>query len=385
MVERYRSAIIPAPEPTPAPKPKPALFVCLPKQILQHPPIAHRNRPAKGLLSVFECAVAAGIVSHARREFERMRRRRSLKAGRQAVSDRDKVGATVAAVKRFDDDISYDFKDAMSDAYWRSYANSRAPDVITISVSKSALLKAAAKQSQGGKNYARLETALRRLRRPVQAGREMPSLLVAVERLTEVKLRLAVSGKWLPMRQFGRAPLPLPTKGNCANALALFLFVCGSDQRVRSATNSIDLEKLCLRLGIRYRWPAEACAALRDALAVVNEHLAGLNRDGALDAAKPTLAAWFELFVLDGRERVRFVAHYGATDKPKTAEGAKASVHDDNDEIGDAEADRTVDRQWEAEWDRKKAERDRRCKAALEGRADPEEDLQTFLARKLGR
>ena len=90
-------------------------------------------------------------------------------------------------------------------------------------------------------------------------------------------MRLSVSGQWLP-RLFGRVPLPVPTHGGCANALALYLFLCGTDQRLDSDTNSIATEKLCRRIGIVFRWPAEACAALRTALTAVNNHLADLNR-----------------------------------------------------------------------------------------------------------
>lgn len=284
---------------------KPKVFVCLPKEILKHPPVAHRNRPAKGLLSVFEIAVAVGVVNCARRKFERMRRQGSLKAGREAGSDRDEIGAKIAAAKR--EDISFDFTDTMSVAYARYHTSFRAPDVIAVNVSKSALLKAA-KLSSNSRNQAQLDAALKRLHRPVRIGptRQFPPLLVGAEQ-REKKLRLSVAGKWLPWL-IGRVPLPVPTQGGCANTLALFLFLAATDQRPGSNTNSIETEKLCRRIGIIFRWPAEASAALDAALEAVNNHLAEYCDQAALIAAK--LPIGFELVPLKDGDRIRFKAIY---------------------------------------------------------------------------
>jgi hypothetical protein len=169
----------------------------------------------------------------------------------------------------------------------------------------------------------------------------MPPLLLAIERLPDDRARLTVNAKWLA-GVFGRVPMPVPTHGNCANALALFLFLAATDQRRASHTNSIATEKLCRRIGIAFRWPAEACEALRNALKAVNNHLAKHCDQQAL--AKENLPLRFDLLPLADGDRVRFLAHYGtpqgeeepdiavseATDapEPETAEPASVDVTD---------------------------------------------------------
>jgi hypothetical protein len=89
MIERYRPATIPKLTErrsiTPAP-----LFVCLPKPILQHPPVQHRNVPATGLLPVFDCAVAVAIVALARGQVSQQRHDFSFGNGKQAIRQQRK-------------------------------------------------------------------------------------------------------------------------------------------------------------------------------------------------------------------------------------------------------------------------------------------------------
>jgi hypothetical protein len=346
-------------EPQKLPKPKTALFVCLPNQILKHPPIAHRNSADTGLLPVFDCAVVAGIVALTQGQVTQQRHDYALGVGKQALrQQRKKVDKDSKWMAQYRvRGVNYEFHLAGSGGYFegeQDFDRGAGRTAVSLEITRSKLLRAA-NLSNGGKNHARLDAALKRLRSPVRgvgSRREFPPLLLAVKRLPDGRVRLSVNSKWLPRELYGRVPMPVPTRGNCANALALFLFLCGTDQRQNSRTASMETEKLCLRIGISYRYPKEASDALDDALATVNTHLKKLNRLGALEAATKPLPLRFDLLPLNDDDRVSFQAHCGA----RQGEEMEMAATDDSDEPDRQPSDRCVERYDEEMRERRIAE-----------------------------
>jgi hypothetical protein len=185
MVDRYRPAAIPKHAPTPAPACMP--FVCLPTPILKHPPIAHRNRPTKGLLSVFECAVATAVALSAIGALNAEKHKFSFgQGGKAIVTERRRPGKKGDAL--FIGGKNYFFKLAGQSGYFDAQQefDRRPRPTITFEVSRRALLRAA-NASVGGKNVVRLTRALRRLLDPVRIDKgQFPPLLAAVEHLPNV-------------------------------------------------------------------------------------------------------------------------------------------------------------------------------------------------------
>lgn len=198
--------------------PTPERYACLSRDLLMSPPIKHRSAPIKGALSVFEFGIAASVIALAR----------------QRLALDDNGIATVKLIAR-----------------------------------KSSLLKLSG-LSDGGKNIAHVPDALDRLLLPVRVGEgKVGSLLRDWSTLRSGRVRLIVNLKWLPDGKFATVPMPLPTRGS--QALALYLFLLGSDQRSGSEQISIKATTLFRRLGIARE------RDLSRALDVVNEHLRRLK------------------------------------------------------------------------------------------------------------
>ena len=60
-------------------------FVCLPHAVLKHPPIAHRGRPADGLLEVFDVAIAAAVIALVRAELAAAQHAAGLDEGKAEI------------------------------------------------------------------------------------------------------------------------------------------------------------------------------------------------------------------------------------------------------------------------------------------------------------
>jgi hypothetical protein len=306
------------------------VFACLPKTILKHPPVAHRNRPDDGLLSVFECAIAAAAVAVARGQIASVRHAFALGIGRAALREqRGQLGEGSKWLAQFKvgGGTNYEFALAGASGYLdgqQAFECAGRPKTISLEMTKSTLLRAAG-LSRKGANHARLDAALSRLRSPVRAGRrELPPLLKGYRRLAGGKLRLLIDGAWLP-HVIGRVPMPVPTSG--ANVLALFLFLCGTDQRSVSRP-SIAAEKLCDLVGISWSRPGHAQRALDRALERVNRHLRSLD-GGAL--ARLELPVAFDLVPIGDGARVRCQAIYGAPSEAPVPDTTGAEIFDEID------------------------------------------------------
>jgi hypothetical protein len=308
-------------------------FVCLPKPLCLHPPIAHRGAPADGLLTVFEVAVAEAILTLARPLIVPERHARAFAKSRKAIAKKrgrysaPKEARQEAFQQEYDvyGRVSHDFRREGATAYRvgrRQFDRAKLPGAVTIEVSRRALLRAA-NLSPNSRNALDLDAALNRLRRPVRAGaKELPGLLQHLRRLTHRRLRLAVDPQWLP-RVIGRVPTPLPTRGGGTTVLALFLLLCGGiDQRPQSRT-MIDLETLCRRIGIAFRYPAEACARLRKVLKAVNDHLRDLDQAALVTEKLPTE---FQLCLSRDETRVHFRTIKVRSAQPETEVEARTGI-----------------------------------------------------------
>lgn len=258
-------------------------FACVSRNVLMHPPIRHRNAPTKGALSVYEFAIAAAVISLARKALPHLRHEHAMAVGRQELE-------RLRESPPSPDDECSSFKD-VGEAWYddgRAQFDKKPPSTVKVVVRASALLRTAG-LSTGGKNLANVPAALDRLR---SSARALPAVLKRWARVRSGKLKLVVDTKALPRATFAPVPLPLPTKGS--QSLALYLFAHGSDQRSGRKPKSIAAHTLYRWIGI---YPEHAKSDLHRALGVVNEHM----------RKRLNSTVQFELVRLK-RKRLRFVA-----------------------------------------------------------------------------
>lgn len=286
-------------------------YVCLPRQVVTHPPIRHRHMPAgNGYLTPFELDIACALLGAARLVLGDDLHQRALKGGATAIEEEVKTAKRYFKKREFS--LSYGatpirakggaIKDAGSLGYLqrkRALRRRPSPDLITVEVSRSRLLRWARLSPDGG-SIKRLDATLQRLTESI--GLDTP-VLVGWGQLPSRKLRLRLSGRWIAQDRYARIPLPLP---RTPNAKALYLFLCGIKNNSKNPLD-ISLDSLCRRLGMPVKWgPEVASRALYQALMTVNEHLATLDV-AALEEAHLKVPGHYDIQSRNGR--IRFVAH----------------------------------------------------------------------------
>jgi hypothetical protein len=331
-------------------KGKPPCYVILPYSVLLKPPIRGRGRE---YLTPFEFAIATGLVGTARLALEERQHKQRLKAGRRAM-ERERAlaeqfredwklvkaararGEHAEAPQRHTeatlDEMWENGPISLDDLYgkhgliWQEH-NRRKPtrlDValkragklgyakkkkalrkqsterVTIEMSRYKLLQAAG-LSDGSMNLRKVDAALQRLTRTVA---DRPPVLVAWEALPSGRLRLQVSGAWLPTRAFGRVPI-LPMKSAPALALWLFLHAIPTS---RHDGKTMGLPWLCRILGITTKKGPIARRALHRALDAVNKNLIKLDPDALLHH-KIKVPQRYEIQGADGGLRFVSVPH----------------------------------------------------------------------------
>jgi hypothetical protein len=333
------------------------LYVCIPRRLLLHPPIAHRGSNASARVTPFEFAVLAGVLVEARAELYRHHHELASAAGRNAMErqrghyrsyteDCRRCKAKRARGQHADwPQITYEFdphrfyderkhnlhkpipiKEAIQVAGRVAYRNKLQrlrkqppPPVLQLKLSCYSLLRAAGLANNGDNNR-RLDGALDRLCREVGSG-ALPAL--ASWRTQAGQLELQVAGAWLapPYACIG---LPLPRSAT-ALALTLFLQAIHSD---RAYPRWSHLPSLCARLGLPWRGPERAWRALDRALEIVNQLTSAQSeseRPGGLYGDE-FVPAWYELVPFRGKG-VRFKA-YREDERDDAGEDAEASVEE---------------------------------------------------------
>src|ERR1041385_3825945 len=228
-----------------------SLYGTIPRDALLHPPPVNELRP-------IELAIALGLSALARFELSKCRHNRASVVGARAISKERELADTfndewravkVARRRGIKDSaplrmhtfsskpthkpirLRAALKEAGRHGYRRALAKLQKqppPDMISIVVSRSALLRAA-HLSRDAKNLRLVDNWLDRLRRPVQIkGLTLGAVVLTIEDAGSGRLRIEVSGEWLD-KPYGRVPLPLPVRS--ALATALYLFLLGIDTR----------------------------------------------------------------------------------------------------------------------------------------------------------
>lgn len=257
-------------------RPRPSI-VCLPPAITK--------QPIQCGLSVFELATAAAILTHARPHIVPHRRAYAWKAGAKRMG---KVRAIYKNGSRGEKEeyfynlynnlgqIDHDFRargrSGNRSAYHR-YDHAKHGDIITITVSRRALLRIAG-MSLNSRNRDHLTDALTRLTQPVL---DLPPLLAGLT-VKAGQLVLSINPEWLA-RQTATVPLPLPIRGRGGGmtVVALCLFAYGAIDHRPDSGRTMDVEKLCRRIGIKFRYRAEAHERLRAAFKRLNSYLEDLR------------------------------------------------------------------------------------------------------------
>jgi hypothetical protein len=271
-------------------------FAFMPRELLSHPPVAHHDS-TEDLLSPWELAVVAGLLTCARLALNEQNHVEALKGGAATIAlektldqefkedwrnthSRRRRGEQAQAPRRshtFSTEERYkpvrrSFKSAGKHGYQQAKAKARKqppPDVITVKLSRSYLLTVSG-HADDGDSLRQLDAALKRLCNPILiAGAPKAPLLRQYQRTSSGLLRLRVAGEWL-MPPYLKVPMPLPSRSPSGLALYLFLHTINT-----SATNikDISLDSLCRRLGIDKRGRRLCRQAWTRALAVVNQHL----------------------------------------------------------------------------------------------------------------
>ena len=177
-------------------------FVCLPHAVLKHPPIAHRGRPADGLLEVLSVAIAAAVIALVRAELAAAQHAAGLDEGKAEIGkerqrNSQEFGEDLREITIQDAQPAHRQKDRLGflgGRQGRPTARGRegfeAPAELTIEASPWRLLRAA-RMSDNARNLALcVGAAIERLRAPVKAGsKELPPLIATVRRLDNGKGR----------------------------------------------------------------------------------------------------------------------------------------------------------------------------------------------------
>jgi hypothetical protein len=317
-----------------------ALFVCLPRRLLLHPPIAHRGSTASARVTPFEFAVLAGVLVEARAELHRQHFARARKAAGKAIErqrqhyqsytddcevckDKRSRGGQATAewptiryefdVSRLRDESKHNLykpmpiKEAIKITGKVVYRNTLRrlrrqppPAELSFSLSRYVLLYSAALPKNGANHY-KLAAALNRLCQ--QVGDDAAPVQSWTEQAGQ--LQLQVAGQWLaPPYVCIRMPLP---RSATALALLLFLNAVHNDRSYKCWSN---FRGLCDRLGISRHWgPGRAWNAIKRALQSINELIA--RQDGPCPGRSGIdefRAAWYEMQWIDGKG-VRFKAY----------------------------------------------------------------------------
>jgi hypothetical protein len=372
-------------------------YVCIPRRLLLHPPIAHRGSDASARVTPFEFAVLTGILVEARAAASHVGHVKSFAAAGKDIAlertfgdefDQDwkqtqrrrRHGQPAAAPERYhawageDGPFDHSYKPRMKRAQALKRAGSvayrrerkklrRHPVDTTVTVTRYALLRSAGLPNKGG-NHRKLAGALDRLCKAVGGGD--PPLLDWKEQ-EDGRLRLEVSRHWL-QKPYARLPLPLPRQ---PTVLAFLLFATAfSGPHFRSNKTSIGFSQLCDRLGVSLQWgSAVANRAVAAALNALNDWLEALKFDrGALAKLKPpiTLPASYTMQAVgDDGSGVRLKAH---------------AYHLDERELEEEEPEPTIEEMVEEQMARKERARPARHRLTV---TDDDEKLAAS-ARRIG-
>lgn len=321
-------------------------FSCIPRALLENPPIYTPGRQGRWLLSPLHMAILAGILALARPSLASERHGRAFAVGGKAIAregaDKERYAAELgkANAKRRQGEKAplpmrhHTYRDAtykphqarmaMKRAGKKGYERARkklrskpapAQELIT---TRYALLRAAG-LSDNAANRRELENALYRFAQPVIiAGMFHARLFNDIEALPGSrrgdKLRLSINGDWLPPNRYQRIHLPLPTSS--PYALALYLFLHAIDTRPHVESNphieenrirAISLQSIAEKLGIGEREGWEQQRAVRRALAAINKHLEshGSSLHYEIRVNSSGLARFIHVKALDYAERLQ--------------------------------------------------------------------------------
>jgi hypothetical protein len=264
---------------------KPTVYVRWPREVLLDPPVRHRGNQPEAGLTVFEVAVAGGILLLAGEVLSAERHKASMRAGRREMRRARREWVHSPEQMRSVGGSHYElggikFDDTIDER------------VFSVETTRAAVMRAAG-LGRCGQSVAALRSALRRLQRSI---RRMPPLLTELR--IGRKLHLSVDSRWLPRRKYRRVPWPPPTRGGGTAVLAMYLLVQALDYRADTST-TMDADKFIERVGLSARWPEEHFRGLSAALRAVNAHLRALRAPVEFD---------FELSDADDGARIKLIA-----------------------------------------------------------------------------
>jgi hypothetical protein len=383
------------------------LYACIPRTVAKFPPIAHRGDTCEALLQPFEFAVLAGLLCGARAALGRQRHDASMKAGHVAVQKERQYAQQFKDAwdkhRASDEDMPAPMRRSIlyvenphkprlrwgkrlvgrvaTKGYQQKQQRLRKqapPEIVKVTLTRYGLLRLAGLPKNG--DYFRwLDAVLDRLCDHVGYRNEALASPPLVDWSShDRKLELRVSGAWLAP-PFVRVPMPLPLRG--ATGLALYLFL-----QISQDGGEIAFDTLRERLGMpACGGGAVASRALRNALKIVNAHLAAftIEQCHALLAENIDLPEEYEIKSDDDGRLISFTAHRtlwpddiddgdgrfafdGDPDEADIdADEANADEYIDNDADTDAEAitggdidteDEVIERRLPKDW-RKPVER----------------------------
>jgi hypothetical protein len=154
-----------------------------------------------------------------------------------------------------------------SKGYRRGHAALKAASTITVTVTRSGLLRAAGMRDSGP-NLKRLPAALQRLTQPVRVGgQQVAPVLHSWEPLPH-GLRLQVNAAWVPQARYCMVPWPPPSHAGGTITLALYLFAFGTASKF-----PLPVRTLTTRLHIKVGYASQVRRAIAHALKLANAHL----------------------------------------------------------------------------------------------------------------
>jgi hypothetical protein len=251
-------------------------FACFPNAVLRDPPIRHRGADPNTGLAVFEFSIAGAILMWARsHELKSKRHVLAFQTGQRRIKEFRPKGTRYKrqSDRSFDSFRHTQYKVAGESAYDKAYQEFTVEKPLGSKVARTELLRAAGVAGHpSSANLQRLDAALSRLTKPIVP--DVQPLLREIKPLSYGKLRLAIDATWLPSKGYGKVLWPPPKNG--ATALALLLFIAGCNLRSKI---SIPLDALYKRVGLTQSRPSHRKRGLRQALDVVNRHLARTNAE----------------------------------------------------------------------------------------------------------
>jgi hypothetical protein len=229
-------------------------YAFVPRDVLIRPPICSAKKAIKGRLTPFETALALAASSVARGQIDRDNKQRAFdeEGDRAIVLEKEyykqfrEDWRQVKAARRDGEhmpapELVHTFKNkpthrpmslkaavkkAGQHGYKqavRRFKQSPPPDVVTVTLTRSAWLRYAGLSRNDSNRRALDEIALPVLAKPVLVGdHEKPPLLRGWKELPDGQLELQVDGEWLEV-PFGLVPMPLPVQSAPALALLFWL------------------------------------------------------------------------------------------------------------------------------------------------------------------